>query len=428
MIQPMWSVIGLTRFGQVRRKPWQTGHAKVQWGGICHPKNLFLSIPMLKKSALRRLIGVLAMLLLPHAFADDMPVKIVKIGHAAPLTGRLASLGKDNENGARLAVEELNTQNIVIGGARIQFQLVGKDDAANPTVGVRVANELVAEGVAGVVGHMNSSTTIPASAVYFAAGIPQISPSATNADYTRHGYTTAFSLTANNAALPQVVAHYAIDTFKPARVVIVTDGTPYGNAATLSFEDTAARAQEQMLERVVIGPNQTNFTNEAERIRELAPDLVYFGGMDKTAAPLLNAIHAAGADPYFVGDDGICTESMARLADNADKAICGISEGKLFSNSAAIDDFKARYKSRFGYEPIAFSPYAYDGVKLLVQAMRKADSTDPKRYLGALKAIDYAGVMNDYQFGPEGDNLYRTVNIYGFKNRRKAVLATLEAR
>ena len=109
----------------------------------------------------------------------------IKIGHVAPLTGGIAHLGKDNENGARMAIDDLNAKGLTIDGKKIKFELLAEDDAADPKQGTAAAQKLVDQKVSGVIGHLNSGTTIPASKIYSDAGIPQISPSATNPKYTR---------------------------------------------------------------------------------------------------------------------------------------------------------------------------------------------------------------------------------------------------
>ena len=128
------------------------------------------------------------------------PEVVVKLGHVAPMTGPQAHLGKDNENGARLAIEELNAKGMEIGGAKVKFELLAEDDAADPKQGAIVAQKLVDAKVNGVIGHLNSGTTIPASKLYSDAGIPQISGSATNPKYTQQGFKTAFRVMANDGS------------------------------------------------------------------------------------------------------------------------------------------------------------------------------------------------------------------------------------
>ena len=146
-----------------------------------------------------KLIALAATMVAGAAYAQD--VQVVKIGHVAPVSGAQAAYGKDNENGARMAVEDLNTQNVVIGGKRIRFELVAEDDAADPKQGAAAAQKLCDAKVNGVAGHLNSGTTIPASKIYNDCGIPHITPSATNPNLTKPGYKTTFRLTTTPWAL-----------------------------------------------------------------------------------------------------------------------------------------------------------------------------------------------------------------------------------
>src|ERR1700741_4249963 len=145
-----------------------------------------------------RLIScVLGLSVLPVA-SQDM---VVKIGHVGPTSGAIAHLRKDNENGARMAIDELNSKGVTIGGKKVKFELLAEDDAGDPKQGTAAAQKLVDAKVNGVIGHLNSGTTIPASKIYHDAGIPQISPSATNPKFTRQGFKTTFRVVADDVHL-----------------------------------------------------------------------------------------------------------------------------------------------------------------------------------------------------------------------------------
>jgi branched-chain amino acid transport system substrate-binding protein len=146
------------------------------------------------------------------AAAPAKPEMVVKIGHVGPTTGPQAHLGKDNENGARLAIDDANTKNIEIDGKKIKFELVAEDDQADPKQGTTVAQKLVDAKVAGVVGHLNSGTSIPASKIYSDAGIPQVSPSATNPKLTLQGFKTTFRVMANDVQQGSVIGKAAVET------------------------------------------------------------------------------------------------------------------------------------------------------------------------------------------------------------------------
>jgi len=166
----------------------------------------------------------------------------IKIGHAGPLTGSIAHLGKDNENGVRLALDEANTTGVEIGGKKVKFELLSEDDQADPKQGTIVAQKLVDAKVAGIVGHLNSGTTIPASKLYNDAGIPQISPSATAVTYTNQGYKTAFRVMANDAQQGKVLGQFAATKLAAKNIAIIDDRSAYGQGLAEEFEKAAKAA------------------------------------------------------------------------------------------------------------------------------------------------------------------------------------------
>ena len=149
----------------------------------------------------------------------------VKIGHVGPLTGGIAHLGKDNENGARLAIEQANAAKVKIDGKEVKFTLVAEDDQADPKVGATVAQKLVDAKVSGVVGHLNSGTSIPASPIYSQAGIPVISGSATNPKLTEQGFKTQFRVVGRDDQQGPAIASYLAESKKPKLVAVIDDAT-----------------------------------------------------------------------------------------------------------------------------------------------------------------------------------------------------------
>ena len=164
---------------------------------------------------------------------------VVKIGHVAPMSGAQAHYGKDNENGVRMAIEDLNAQGVTIGGKKVKFEIQAEDDAADPKQGTAAAQKLCDAKVAGVVGHLNSGTTIPASKVYNDCGIPHVTGAATNPNLTKPGYKTTYRIIANDNALGAGLALYAADTLKLKKVAIIDDRTAYGQGVAEVFKKTA---------------------------------------------------------------------------------------------------------------------------------------------------------------------------------------------
>ena len=185
---------------------------------------------------------------------------IVTIAHVGPTTGAIAHLGKDNENGALMAVEELNAAGLSIGGKKVTLKLMAEDDAADPKQGTAVAQLLVDAKVSGVVGHMNSGTTIPASRIYSEAGIPQISPSATNPKYTRQGFKTAFRVVADDTQLGGTLGRYATNTLKAKNVAVIDDRTAYGQGVAEEFAKAVVAAGGKIVAKEFTNDKATDFS------------------------------------------------------------------------------------------------------------------------------------------------------------------------
>src|SRR6185312_9986775 len=219
--------------------------------------------------------------------APAAPGVVVKIGHVGPTTGPQAHLGKDNENGARLAIEDANAKNIVIDGKKVKFELVAEDDQADPKQGTTVAQKLVDAKVAGVVGHLNSGTTIPASKLYSDAGIPQISPSATNPKYTRQGFKTTFRVVADDTQLGGTLGKYAVETLKGKNIAVIDDRTAYGQGVAEEFEKAAKAAGGTIVGHEFTTDKSTDFNAILTKLKAAKPDVLFFGGMDAVAGQML---------------------------------------------------------------------------------------------------------------------------------------------
>src|SRR5205809_377171 len=288
----------------------------------------------------------------------------VKIGHVAPLTGGIAHLGKDNENGARLAIEEANAAKIKIGGKEARFSLVAEDDQADPKVGTTVAQKLVDQKVSGVVGHLNSGTSIPASPIYNGAGIPVISGSATNPKLTEQGFKTQFRVVGRDDQQGPAIASYLATNRKPKVVAVIDDATAYGEGIANEVEKTLKAQKINVLPREKGTDKTTDWKAILTKLRGRNPDAVFYGGMDATGGPLLKQGRELGIKAVLSFGDGACTDEMTKLAGAA-------AEGLLCSQAgippqAADKSFLEAYKKRFNVDPILYAPSTYDAAKLLI--------------------------------------------------------------
>jgi len=332
---------------------------------------------------------------------------VVKIGHVGPTSGAIAHLGQDNENGARMAIEELNAAGVMIDGKKVTLELMAEDDAADPKQGTAVAQKLVDAKVAGVVGHLNSGTTIPASKLYNDAGIPQISPSATNPKYTRQGFRTAFRLVADDAQLGGTLGKYAVGTLKGKSIAVIDDRTAYGQGVAEEFSKAVKAAGGKVVAKEFTTDKATDFNAILTTIKGKKPDVVFFGGMDAVAGPMLKQMKSLGINAKFIGGDGICTTELVKLGGDAiadDQVYCAEAGGVEGEGKAVMEAFKARFQAKFNSDVQVYAPYVYDAVMIMVGSMVKANSSDPARYLPVLAATtNYKGVTGQISFDGKGD-------------------------
>ncbi len=354
---------------------------------------------------------------------------VVKIGHVGPISGAIAHLGKDNENGARLAIEDLNAKGISIGGTKVKFELVAEDDAADPKQGAAAAQKLVDGKVNGVIGHLNSGTSIPASKIYSDAGIPQISPSATNPKFTRQGYKTTFRVVADDVHLGGTLGRYAVKTMKGKNIAVIDDRTAYGQGVADEFEKAVKAAGGTIVGREFTNDKATDFMPILTTLKGKKPDVVFFGGMDAVAGPMLKQMKSLGVSAKFMGGDGICTAELSKLAGDAmadGQVVCAEAGGVEGAQKKAMDDFGVRYQKRFNDDVKLYAPYVYDAVNLMVDAMVKAKSSDPAKYLPVLaKTTGYKGVTGTISFDDKGDVKNGALTLYTYKAGKRDMLSVV---
>jgi branched-chain amino acid transport system substrate-binding protein len=359
------------------------------------------------------------------AAAAAAPALEIKIGHVGPLTGQIAHLGKDNENGARLAVEQANEAKIKIDGKEAKFTLVAEDDQADPKVGTTVAQKLVDAKVAGVVGHLNSGTSIPASPIYSQAGIPVISGSATNPKLTEQGFKTQFRVVGRDDQQGPAIANYLASNQKPKLVAVIDDATAYGEGLANEVEKSLKAASIKVLPREKGTDKTTDWKAILTKLKGRNPDAVFYGGMDATGGPLLKQGKELGIKAVFSFGDGTYTDEMNKLAGAA-------ADGLLCSQAgipplASDKKFLDAYKKKYGVDPIIYSPFTYDSANLLIEAMKKANSADPAKYLPELQKISYTGATGPISFDEKGDRKDAEITIFTMKGGKLDPIAIVKA-
>ncbi len=355
------------------------------------------------------------------------PEVTVKLGHVAPMTGPQAHLGKDNENGAVLAVEELNARKLEIGGAIIKFELLNEDDQADPKQGAIVAQKLVDAKVSGVIGHLNSGTTIPASKLYSDAGIPQVSGSATNPKYTQQGFKTAFRVMANDIqqgkSLGEFAAKQGVKT-----VAIIDDRTAYGQGLADEFKKAVEANGLKVVATEFTNDKATDFKAILTKIKSKKADLVFYGGMDAQGGPMAKQMKDLGIKAMFLGGDGVCTPEFMKLGGEAatDGHYCSL-PGMPLEKLAKGPEFKEKFTKKFGAEIQLYAPYVYDAVMVVADSMQRAGSVDPAKYLAEVGKTNYDGVTAKIGFDEFGDLKGGAISIYQYKAGKLEYVETIGA-
>lgn len=352
-------------------------------------------------------------------------VLTVKIGSASPLTGPQAHIGVDIRNGVQLAIEDANAANVEIGGRKVKFEMVAEDDEANPTKATTVAQKLVDSKVAGVVGHFNSGASIPASKIYSDAGIPQISPSSTNPKYTLQGFKTAFRVVAHDDQQGPTLGRYAAATVKVKSVAVIDDATPYGQGIADAFEKTVKAAGVKVVAREHTTDKDIDFKAVLTRIRGRKPDLVMFGGIDPQAGPMVRQMAQLGIKAKFMGGDGIQTPNFIKLGGDAAEgtmaSIPGLPKEQMPGGRAFLD----KYKAKFNAEVELYAPMGYDAVMVFIDAMKRAGSVEPAKFLPELGKTRYQGVIGPIAFDGKGDLVNGPITIYVVKGGKWEALETV---
>ncbi|MBK7662632.1 MAG: branched-chain amino acid ABC transporter substrate-binding protein [Sterolibacteriaceae bacterium] len=351
----------------------------------------------------------------PAASAGSDPL-MVKIGAASPLTGPQAHIGIDIRNGTQLGVDDVNAAGLEIGGRKVRLELIAEDDEANPTKATTVAQKLVDAKVVAVVGHFNSGASIPASKIYSDAGIVQISPGSTNPKYTQQGFKTTYRVVANDDQQGPVGAQFAVEKLVAKRVAVIDDSTAYGQGLANAFATKATALGATIVAREHTTDKDTDFTAILTSIKAKDPDLVFFGGIDTQAGPMAKQMAALGIKARFLGGDGMQTPNFIKLAgDSAEGAMAsipGLPKDKMPGGKEFLDKFKAKYKT----EVELFAPMGYDAVFVIVEAMKRAGSTEPSKILAEMPKTNYKGVIGPIAFDDKGDLKDGPLTIYEVKS------------
>ena len=326
----------------------------------------------------------------------------VKVGFAAPLTGANAGYGKDLQNGVQLALDEANAKKIQIGGKTANFVIQAEDDQADPRIGVQAAQKLVDGGVAVVVGHFNSGTTIPASQVYQTAGIPVIDPAATNPTITQRGFDNVFTVISSDAQNAGTAGTYAVTVTKAKKISIIDDRTAFGQGEADELEKAVKAAGGTIIARQYSDNQTVDFSAQLTALKGAGTDLIFFGGLDRQAAAVAKRMKQLGINAQFVGGGGVMDTDFLKLAGDAADGAMAWEYGSPLEKLPQGKAFAEKFQKHFGVAILSYAPFGYDAAWAAINAMQKGNSIDPKVYRPVLKTISFPGITGTIAFDNNG--------------------------
>ena len=351
--------------------------------------------------------------------------QVIKVGVSGPLSGSNAFAGKDNENGVRLAIDDLNAKKMSVGGKTLKFELMSEDDQGDPKAGVNVAQKFVDAGVRFVLGPYNSGVAIPASRIYNDNGII-MSTVGTNPKVTQSGYNNVFRMVASDNQVGSSMAAYAAKQLKARSVGVIDDRTAFGQGVAAEFIKQARNSGLKIAGHEFTTDKATDFAAILTSLKAKKVDAIFFGGYAPQGAPMARQMRALGlANVKLMGGDTLCSPEMAKLGGDAvgENVLCA-QGGAILDKLSAGPAFQKRYKERFKQAPDVYAASFYDQTMFVAQAMKSTNSTDPSVVATAMHATSYKGIVGDYAYDAAGNMKKSAVTVYTFKNGAPAPLAT----
>lgn len=349
----------------------------------------------------------------------------VKIGFSAPLTGSQAIYGKDMQNGVVLAIEDFNASKPVIGGKEVRLVLLSEDDQADARMGTQIAQRMIDRGIKAMFGNLNSSVAIATSRIYNQAGIPQ-STTATAPEYTRQGFNTTFRMLPSDIQQGSVLGRFAVSKLGFREIAIIDDRTAYGQGLADEFEKAVKAAGGKVVRREYTSDKALDFKPILTSLKRLKPQAIFYGGNAVQAAPLAKQMRELGIKSTLMGGEMVKMDSFLKIAGNAANDVIVSLGGRPLDKMPGGATFNRRHKERFGAPVDVYAPYAYDGAMAIFTAMKKANSTDPKKYLPYLSAIElHAVTRNKLSYDRHGDLVDGDITVYKANNGGWQVVDTI---
>ena len=332
------------------------------------------------------------------SFACQKKEDVIKIGIAGPMTGDQAKMGTDFKNGVSLAVEEWNSKGGVLGK---KIAVVVSDDQHDPKQAVSVANKMVNEGVVGVIGHFNSSCSLPASDVYNRAGIPMLTPGSTNPQLTEKGYKGVSRICGRDDQQGKIGAEFVTDYLKLKNVAVLHDKTTYGQGLADEFKKALGNRVNVVFYGGIVQGDK-DFKMVLTAVKQKNPQLIFFGGIYPEAGLLVKEAKELGLNAPFMSGDGTIDPKFIEIAGPAAAEGTYLTFSPDPKNIPSAKGFIEKYQSKYG-DIGPYSIYAYDAANILLTAIKDANSTEGKAVIDKLHSEEFDVALGKIKFDAKGD-------------------------
>jgi branched-chain amino acid transport system substrate-binding protein len=355
---------------------------------------------------MKRALPAIAVLFLAVAAAVPSDAKEMKIGLVTPLSGDVKTFGESVRNSFLIAVEEANAKGGVAG---MKITWVIQDDKNDATEAANVANLLVNQHrVKAIVGSVTSKASIPVSDIIQAGRIPTISPTATNpkvtvADGKRKDYM--FRACFIDPFQGSVLAKFALETLKKKSAAVLYDASnDYSKGIAEVFRDTFRKQGGKVAAFESYGKDDVDFSALLTKVKASGADVLFLPDYYNKVGLIAKQAQEKGLKVQLIGPDGWDSPDLVKIAGSS-------IEGGYFSNHYSPDDRRPevvawvkKYKDRHGQVPDALGTLAYDATNMLLEAIRKAGSDDPKKIREALASMkDFRAVSGKSTMDRNGD-------------------------
>ncbi|OGB95211.1 MAG: hypothetical protein A3H39_11790 [candidate division NC10 bacterium RIFCSPLOWO2_02_FULL_66_22] len=326
----------------------------------------------------------------------------VKLGLVIPMAGEAGRVGQTMRQAAEMAIADWSEK---LGR---KIELAVGDDQFDPRQAVTVAEKLIQDGVWGVVGHFYSSSSIPASAVYYQAGIPQVTATSTHPRLTAQGFDTVFRVSGRDDQHALSAAEFILSRLRARRIAVVHDRTEYGR----TLAETLIRAVERRAARRIVATEELaqgdkDFSTLVARLKSADPDVVYFGGIFREGGYLIRQMRQAGLTATFVSGDGVLDPEFVKIA--GEEAATGAfltfaPDPRLLASARSVIQ---RFEARYG--PIGpYVLYTYDAMGVLLHAIRVAkplsnSKEELRKVLKVMHSSAYDGTLGHLRWDKNGD-------------------------